>query len=79
MSRCQYIEVCPAATGWCNNAKPTKKCLKIVMRDCSVFVRALAQISLYVIRHSCNTCELMRNYDKVSVRQRFFRRRQYRP
>lgn len=32
MSKCQYIEVCPAATGWCNNAEPTKECLGMVMR-----------------------------------------------
>lgn len=32
MSKCQYIEVCPAATGWCNNTEPTKECLGMVMR-----------------------------------------------
>lgn len=32
MSKCQYIEVCPAATGWCNNSEPTKECLGMVMR-----------------------------------------------
>lgn len=32
MSKCQYIEVCPAATGWCNNAEPSKECLRMVMR-----------------------------------------------
>lgn len=32
MSKCQYIEVCPAATGWCNNSESTKECLGMVMR-----------------------------------------------
>lgn len=32
MSKCQYIEVCPAATGRCNNSEPTKECLGMVMR-----------------------------------------------
>ncbi len=32
MSKCQYIEVCPAANGWCNNSEPTKECLGMVMR-----------------------------------------------
>lgn len=32
MSKCQYIEACPAANGWCNNAEPSKECLGMVMR-----------------------------------------------
>lgn len=32
MSKCQYIDTCPAATGWCNNMKPDANCLGMVLR-----------------------------------------------
>ncbi len=50
MSKCQYIEVCPAATGWCKNAKPTKKCLRTVMRWCQLLEEQRGDL---VVRINC--------------------------
>lgn len=32
MSKCRYIEICPAATGWCNNIEPSTDCIGRVAR-----------------------------------------------
>lgn len=56
MSKCQYIEVCPAATGWCNNTEPTKECLGMVMRW---YQRLKEQRGDLVVRFNC----LMRKED----------------
>lgn len=31
MSKCKYINTCPAATGWCNNMEPSLECLSMVI------------------------------------------------
>lgn len=50
MSKCQYTEVRPAATGWCKNAKPTKKCLRTVMRWCQLLEEKRGDL---VVRINC--------------------------
>lgn len=64
MNKCQYIDTCPAATGWCNNTEPLPECLGMVLNH---YNRMKNKKGVLVVK-----TEVFLKPDKLAIMQKKF-------
>lgn len=50
IKKCEYIDVCPSATGWCNALQPSAECAGMVIR---LYHYLKSQKGMLIVKMNC--------------------------